>query len=165
MPVTPGTTNRIVRDPLQPGASDDQQIDSVTSDSSSGDSLRLEYPKGLSPSERADAQSRLALLPPELAQQLLDELAARLKASTIRVSPLVYLAGLIRHANAGRFVPEAALRVADERERRHRNEAYLQRLRRLNDVPIAERTEVEDNPLAMRLAEIRMRSLGRDKDG
>lgn len=51
----------------------------LSADSSSGDSLRLEYPKGLSPSERADAQSRLARLPPELAQQLLDELAARLK--------------------------------------------------------------------------------------
>ena len=117
VPVTPGTTNRIAKDSPQPGAVDDQQIDSVTADSSSGDCLRLEYPKGLSPSERADAQRRLTRLSPELAQQLLDELAARLKAGTIRISPLVYLAGLIKRANAGKFVPEAALHVADVREK------------------------------------------------
>lgn len=56
-----------------------------------GSNLRLEYPPGLSPSERADAEKRLAHLPPELTQQLLDEVAARLKAGTIRVSPVVYL--------------------------------------------------------------------------
>jgi len=66
--------------------------------------LRLEYPNGLSPSERNDAQRRVSRFPPELAQQLLDELAARLKAGTIRISPLVYLAGLIKRANAGKFV-------------------------------------------------------------
>jgi hypothetical protein len=100
--------------------------------------LRLEYPKGLSPSERADEQRRLSRLPSELAQQLLDELAARLKAGTIRVSPLVYLAGLINRANAGRFVPEAGLNVADSREKRRRNEAYVQRLQALNDVSMME---------------------------
>ena len=127
--------------------------------------MKLEYPKGLSPSERADAQRRLARLPPELAQQLLDELAARLKAGTIRVSPLVYLAGLIKRANAGKFVPEAALRVADAREKRRRNEAYLQRLQALNDQPMPEKTAVEDSPLARRLADIRLRSRGRGEDG
>ena len=86
----------------------------VDSNSSSGDYLKLEYPKGLSSSERNDAQRRLSGFPPELAQQLLDELAACLKAGTIPISPLVYLAGLIKRANAGKFVPQAALRIADE---------------------------------------------------
>lgn len=94
--VTPGTTNRIVIDPPQPAADEERPIDSAT----------------------VEAQRRLSRLPPKLAQQVLDELAARLKAGTIRVSPLVYLAGLIRRANAGEFVPEAALRIADVRERR-----------------------------------------------
>jgi hypothetical protein len=115
--------------------------------------LRLEFPKGLSPSERADAQSRLARLRPELAQQLLDELAARLKAGTIRISPLVYLAGLIKRANAGTFVPEAGLHVADVREKRRRNEAYLKRLQTLNDAPVMER-----------IADIRSRNRGRCRD-
>ncbi|MGB5251774.1 MAG: hypothetical protein WBN68_03505 [Sedimenticolaceae bacterium] len=133
-------------------------------ESGSGDGLRLEYPKGLSPSESVGAQTRLAQLPPELAQQLLDELAARLKARAIRVSPLVYLAGLIKRANAGRFVPEAGLNVADAREKRRRNEAYLQRLQALNDVPMMEQTAVADSPMARRLADIRMRSAERSKD-
>ena len=165
MPVTPGTTNRIVIDPPQPGAGDDQQIDAGTADSSSsGDCLRLEYPKGLSPSERADAQSRLARLPPELAQQLLDELAARLKAGTVRISPLVYLAGLIKRANAGTFVPEAGLHVADVRQKRRQNEAYLKRLQTLNDTPVMEQATPEDSPLARRIADIRMRSAERSDD-
>ena len=101
-------------DPPQPAADDEKPKNSVTVDSSSGDYLKLEYPKGLSSSERNDAQRRLSGFPPELAQQLLDELAARLKAGTSPISPLVYLAGLIKRANAGKFVPQAALRIADD---------------------------------------------------
>ena len=165
MPVTPGTTNRIVIDPPQLGAAGERPIGSVAVDGGGGYCLEPEYPTGLSPSERAEAQSRLARLPPDVAQQLLDELTARLKGGTVRISPLVYLAGLIKRANAGKFVPEAALHVADAREKRRRNEAYVQSLQALNDQPMPEKTGVADSPLAKRLAEIRMRSLERDKDG
>jgi len=120
--------------------------------------LRLEYPNGLSTSERNDAQRRLSGFPPELAQQPLDELAARLKAGTIQISPLVYLAGLIKRANAGKFVPEAALRVADARDKRRRNEAYLQKLHALKDASLLQETAVEGSPLTGRLADIRLRS-------
>jgi hypothetical protein len=164
VPVTPGTTNRIVIDPPQPGAGDEQRTDPADAESGSGARSKLEYPKGLSPSERADAQRRLTRLSPEIAQQLLDELAARLKAGTIRVSPLVYLAGLIKRASVGRFVPEAGLRVADESDRRHRNEAYLEKLHALNDAPMSQDTAVEVSPLARRLAGIRLRSAERSKD-
>jgi hypothetical protein len=165
VPVTPGTTNGIVIDPPQPGAGDEQRTDPADAGSGSGAHSKLEYPNGLAPSERADAQRRLARLPPELAQQLLDELAARLKAGTIRISALVYLAGLIKRANAGKFVPEAALHVADAREKRRRNEAYMQRLQALNDQPMPEKTDVADCPLAKRIAEIRFRNQGRGEDG
>jgi len=164
-PVIPGTTNRIVIDPPQPATGDEQPINSMAVESGSGHGLRLEYPKGLSPSERADAQRRLTRLSPEIAQQLLDELAARLKAGTIRISPLVYLAGLIKRAHAGKFVPEAALHVADAREKRRRDEAYMQRLQALNDQPMPEKTGIADCPLAKRIAEIRLRSRGRGEDG
>jgi hypothetical protein len=163
--VTPGTTNRIVIDPPQPVASDERPIGSGTVESGSGHCLRLEYPNGLSPSEHNDAQRRLARLPPEIAQQLLDELAARLKAGTIRISPLVYLKGLIKRANTGRLVPEAGLNVADAREKRRRNEDYVQRLQALNDQPMPEKAGVADCPLAKRLAEIRLRNPGRAEDG
>ena len=162
MAVTPRTTKRIVIDPPQPTAGSVQPIDPMAVESGSGHSLRLEYPKGLSPSERADAQRRLLRLPFELAQQLLDELAARLKAGTMRLSPLVYLAGLIKRVNAGTFVPEAGLHVADVREKRRRNEAYLQRLRALNDAPVMKQTAVKDSPLARRVADILLRSRCKD---
>lgn len=165
MPAIPRTTNRIVTDPPQPEAGDERPMVLVTVEGSGGYLLKLEYPEGLSPSEHADAQRRLARLPPKLAQQLLDELAARLKAGTIRISPLVYLAGLIKRANAGKFVPEAALQVADAREKRRRNEAQKQRLRALSDQPTPEKTGVADCPLSKRLAEIRLRGRGRGEDG
>jgi len=164
MPVIPGTTNRIVIDPPQPCAGDEQPIESVTVAGGGGHCLKLEYPKGLSSSERTDAQRRLARLTPELAQQLIDELVARMKAGTIRVSPLVYLAGLIKRANAGRFVPEAGLNVADAREKRRRNETHLRRLQTLNDAPAIEHPAVEDSPLARRIADIRFRNRGRCRD-
>lgn len=164
-PVTPGITDRIVIDPPQPGAGDEQRTDPADAETGSGAHSKLEYPKGLSSSERADTQRRLARPPPELAQQLLDELAARLKAGTIRISPFVYLAGLIKRANAGKFVPEAALQVTDAREKRRRSEAYMQRLQALNDQPMPEKTDVADCPLAKRFAEIRLRSRGHGEDG
>jgi DNA-binding transcriptional ArsR family regulator len=163
--VTPRTTNRIVIDPPQPGAGDEQRTDPADAESGSGAHSKLEYPKGLSPSERADAQRRLTRFSPEIAQQLLDELAARLKAGTIRISPLVYLAGLIKRTNAGKFVPEAALHVADARQKRRRNEAQMQRLQALNDQPMPEKTDIADCPLAKRIAEIRFRNRGRGEDG
>ncbi len=48
VPVTPGTTNRIVIDPPQPAAGDEQRIDSaaVASASGCGHQLKLAYPKG-----------------------------------------------------------------------------------------------------------------------
>ena len=116
----------------------------------------------MSPSESVEAQRRLSPLPPELAQQLLDELAARLKAGTIRISPLVYLAGFIKRANAGKFTPEAALYIADARDRRRRNAAYLQKVQSLNDESMSEKSAVEESPLAKRLADIRLRSRGKD---
>jgi DNA-binding MarR family transcriptional regulator len=164
VPVTPGTTNRIVIDPPQPGAGDEQRTDPADAESGSGAHSKLEYPKGLSPSERADAQRRLTRLSPEIAQQLLDELAARLKAGTIRISPLVYLAGLIKRANAGKFVPEAALHVADARQKRRRNEAYLKRLQTLNDAPVMEQATLEDSPLARRVAAIQLRNRRNSKN-
>jgi hypothetical protein len=102
---------------------------------------------------------------PEPAQQLLDELAARLKAGTVRVSPLVYLAGPIKWADAGRFIPGARLKVADARVKRRRNQACVQRVPALNDQPMPERAVVADSRLAKRLAEIRLRSLGGGTDG
>jgi hypothetical protein len=57
------------------------------------------------PSERAGAQERPSRIPREVAQWLLDELAARLNAGTIRVSPTVYLAGPSSARKPARSVP------------------------------------------------------------
>ena len=89
-------------------------------------------------------------------QQLLDELAARVKGGAVRVSPLVYLLGLIKRAHAGRFEPEAGWTIADARERRRRHEA-------LGRAPpcageTLETKAAPDNALVRRLEAIRARA-------
>lgn len=131
-----------------------------------GDELTLEYPKGLLPSEHAEAERRIAHLPRGVGHELLDELAARLKAGTIRVSPLVYLLELIKRADAGTFAPEAGLRVADARDRRRRNEAALRRIDDASILQVSDAGAVEDNALVKRVAAIRVRNRKQnDKDG
>ena len=119
----------------------------------------LEFPECLSGHERKVASSRLTEIHPELAQQLLDELAARMKGGAVRVSPLVYLLGLIKRAHAGRFEPEAGWVIADARERRRRHEA-------LGRAPPCASETLEakaapDNALVRRLEAIRAR--GRER--
>ena len=94
----------------------------------------LIFPETLLPEERAAA---LVLLHrcTDQAQALLDELSARMQAKAVRTSPIAYLRGLVRRANAGDFVPELGQRVAAARHRRQeelilreRREAEEQRL-------------------------------------
>ena len=110
--VTPGTTNESAVEP-PPRGGDGATGESVAVEDRGGDEPTLEYPKGLLPSEHEEAKRRIAHLPRGVGQELLDELSARLKAGTIRVSPLVYLLELIKRADAGTFAPKAGLRVAD----------------------------------------------------
>jgi hypothetical protein len=72
----------------------------------------LTFPKQLSTKEVALAKIRLEQLAPELAQELLDELAGRLNANSVRSSPLSYLRSLVARAESGTFTPEAGVRVA-----------------------------------------------------
>lgn len=78
----------------------------------------LIFPKTLSARELRLAQDRLAALPRNLAQDVLDELTGRLAAQGIRGSPLSYLRALIARAQTGQFTPEAGVKVAQAREGR-----------------------------------------------
>lgn len=164
--VTPGTTNETVVEP-PPQGGDGAKGESVAMEDrgGGGDDLALEYPKGLSPSEHAEAERRIAHLPRGVGQELLDELSARLKAGTIRVSPLVYLLELIKRADAGTFAPEAGLRVADARDRRRRNEAALRHTDDASILQVSDTGAVEDNALVKRVAAIRVRNLEQNDKG
>jgi hypothetical protein len=87
--------------------------------SDSGDEVGCEliFPKELLTQEREAA--RWLLQPfPQIAQALLDELAARIETHAIQTSPVTYLRALIAHARAGTFVPELGARIALARRRR-----------------------------------------------
>ena len=65
------------------------------------------------------AAARVLLRPcADQAQALLDELAGRLQAHSVRGSPVAYLRGLIARAQAGTFIAELGLSIATERRQR-----------------------------------------------
>ncbi len=65
----------------------------------------LRFPASLTTEERAFAAKCLAPFGSADAQNLLDELAAKLCAGKVQSNPLSYLVGLVRKASAGEFVP------------------------------------------------------------
>ncbi len=101
----------------------------------------LIFPDRMSPQERAAA--RMLLCPcVDQSQELLDELAGRLKAHGVRGSPVAYLRGLIARAMAGTFIAELGLSIAAERrnrqladEQRSAREAQERREAALRDTP------------------------------
>jgi hypothetical protein len=74
------------------------------------------FPKKLTIQEQESAKTLLHGVQPERAQELLDELAARLNSNLVRNS-LGYLRSLIRRDSEGLFVPELSLKVAISRQK------------------------------------------------
>ncbi|MEW8555461.1 MAG: helix-turn-helix domain-containing protein [Candidatus Thiodiazotropha sp.] len=158
--VIPITTNRTVNQspPLQETA--DSAAASKPAECGGGDLSGLEYPKGLSAVERHEAAKKLTGLQVDLAQQLLDELAAGISAGTIRATPLAYLRGLIKRARSGQFTPEAGSRIAEQRRRRKQTESAIRSsvaaAHKPADLPIM------DSPLVRKIDAMRRRSQGID---
>lgn len=65
------------------------------------------FHEGLNQQERAEAEKKLVNLDAHVGQQVLDELAARMRNETVR-NPLGYLSSLIKRAEDGLFTPELA---------------------------------------------------------
>jgi hypothetical protein len=84
------------------------------------------FPKQLSPKEVALAKIKLERLPPELAQEILDELAGRLNTNSVHSSPLGYLRSLVSRAESGTFTPETGIRVALARAKEQKFAALKQ---------------------------------------
>lgn len=77
----------------------------------------LIFPNLLSGNESDIARKHLSPLSHEKAQEVLDELAARLNAGAVKGPPLGYLRKLVKLQQSGGFVPEAGIRVAAARKR------------------------------------------------
>ncbi|MEW8333841.1 MAG: helix-turn-helix domain-containing protein [Candidatus Thiodiazotropha sp.] len=127
-----------------------------------GDLSDLEYPKDLSAVEWHEAAKKLAGLQVDLAQQLLDELAAGISAGSIRTTPLAYLRGLIKRAQSGQFTPEAGPRIAEQRKRRDRIESAIRSSEAAAGKSLPADLPILDNRLARKIDAIRKRSQGID---
>jgi hypothetical protein len=159
--VTPGTTNRTVTESPQLPLAATEKTTAPAQDSGGRASSKLVFPRGLSPAERDAAERQLAAFGDGLAQQLPDELAARLAAGVIHTSPLAYLRGLIKRANDGTFLPEGGLRVSESRHRQRQLEAARQATEQAFTPP---GVIDENDPLVRRLYAIRDKALRRRND-
>lgn len=159
--VLPITTNRTVNQSPLPQETTDSAVASEPV-ACGGDLSDLEYPKGLSAVERQEAAKKLAGLPTDLAQQLLDELAASISAGTIRATPLAYLRGLIKRTQSGQFTPEAGPRIAEQRKRRKQTESAIGSSEAAAHKSLPANLPILDSPLARRIDAIRRRSQGID---
>ena len=158
--VTPRTTTEIQNEspPLNHGAEAKRQDASV---GGGGNLLVLEYPRGLSRAECDAAQAKLAGLNENLAQQLLDELAASMKKGVIKTTPLAYLRGLVKRARAGTYTPEGALAVAYQRHRKAEVDAALTRCDQGGELRVEPMDQ--DNPLVKKLLRMQQRSKDPDR--
>ncbi len=86
----------------------------------------LIYPEAFSPSERTEAAQRLHGLPTELAQDILFELAGRIRLTAVK-NPLRYLTALTQSAKTGTFKPDLAQRLRENHERRIAADEHLAR--------------------------------------
>jgi hypothetical protein len=77
----------------------------------------LIFPPGLDPEQRSAARRMLSACA-EVAQAMLDELAARLKAREIRRSPIGYLRALVQRYLNGLFTPDLGTQQSRARQRR-----------------------------------------------
>lgn len=108
----------------------------------------LIFPDSLQPEERA-AASLLVERCGDHAQDLLDELSARMQSHAVR-TPIAYLRGLVARAAAGTFVPEAGLRIAVARRRRA--EEALERQQRAQEDQRLAAEQQDPEQLAKRAA-------------
>ena len=159
--VTPRTTTGIhIESPPLPSHDADAVSQEVAA-GGGGNSLVLVYPRALSQAECDEACVKLAGLSEELAQQLLDELAASMKKGAIKSTPLAYLRGLVKRARAGTFTPEGALTTAQQRRRKAEADAALTRCNGSSEFP----TDPAhlDNPLVKKLLNIQQRTRGSER--
>jgi hypothetical protein len=161
----PGTTIGTQKESLLPQGGATGTVVSKAVGSGGEELSNLEYPKAMSAGEREEAGKKLTGIPVDLAQQLLDELAASIGANVIQTTPLAYLRGLVTRAREGTYTPEGALRVAAQRKHRAEVEIAIRRNEdRGSDYPPA--AVDTENPLMKKLFGIQRRSQekGREPD-
>ncbi len=141
------------KDLVQPLLQGDRCLDSSQAFVPGGGDLI--FPEGLGPEEQS-AASALVLRCPLLAQELLDELTARMRSNAIQTSPIAYLRGMVKRAEVGAFIPELGLRIAIARRKRQ-EELILRQQREVEEQRLAaERATPEYHAkVAARRAEIR----------
>ena len=148
-------SNQETKEPEKQVTTNTAPPDAKTADRSSACGGGWHFPDLLSERERLEASTRLESLPDALGQALLDELAGRLSEGALRGSPLAYLRGLVRRAEAGSFTPEAGLAVAEARSRREKMRAAVERA----ETKAPELRPTRNDPaIAKRLAEIKARA-------
>src|SRR5215831_4275985 len=83
------------------------------------------FPKAFAEAQQRALRRELRSLNPNQAQQVLDELAGRMKASQVR-NPIGYCAALVGRLQRGEFQPELGIKVAQQRQAERQRQGQLQ---------------------------------------
>lgn len=118
-PVKPGPDplDRDFRPQLNKQSTNQEEVQKTTTE---GDAVigDLVFHNSLSKSERTVILSMLGCRTQTDMQALLDELTGAILQRRITTTPAQYMRGLVKQADAGKFVPVAGLRVVEDRRRR-----------------------------------------------
>ena len=96
--------------------------DSNTSSNETPNEQRVEliFPTKLSDAEHEDIAAQVYPLPPDVAQQMLDALQAKVQSGQIRTNPAAVLRGIVRkyRTDPSAFDPSSGFQIAEARRRR-----------------------------------------------
>jgi hypothetical protein len=118
------------------------------------------FPEGLSRTQQEALRKMLAGVQKESAQQVLDELAGRMKATKVR-NPIHYCAALVRRLKQGTFVADIGVRIAEERRREQAPDRAQQRA---SDLALKAQTTQLPRKLQTLLERVRRNADGTPRD-
>ena len=101
------------------GATTESQKTVASGEETNEQRLELIFPAKLTEAEYSDIATQVYTLPTETAQQMLDVIAAKIKAGHIKTSPASVLRGIVRKhkADPASFDPSMGFAIADARRR------------------------------------------------
>jgi len=102
-------------------------------------------PKGLTPAQRRGISDQLAHIDRTIAQQLVDELAGRMRATKVK-NPVGYCAALVSRWKRGEFAPELAPAIAAERLAGRHQEGSLSAAPPTSSTPLSDATATQLPP-------------------
>ena len=110
----------VSREEVQTAATTGTDGDTSNNETPNEQRVELIFPTKLSDAEHEDIAAQVYPLPPDVAQQMLDALQAKVQSGQIRTNPAAVLRGIVRkyRIDPSEFDPSSGFQIAEARRRR-----------------------------------------------